>query len=63
MILKVYKKQDSKPYAIFGGNITFEIISDNLTVYMGNEIKYFKCKYFNASSEGNIVYVYEEWED
>lgn len=60
MILKVYKKQDSKPYAIFGGSITFEITSDNLIVYTGRDTRTFKCKNFNISLEGNIVYIFEE---
>lgn len=61
MILKIYKNKDSNAHITFGGNISFEFADGLLTVYMGNEVKQFRCVYIYES--GNTVYAYESWEE
>lgn len=61
MILKVYKKGNEKePFAIYGGNFSFDISSDILFVRtLGTEgaDEYYGVVGFDASVNANIIHV------
>lgn len=60
MILKVYKRDEKEPFAIYGGNFSFDIISDILSVRtIGTEgaDEYYGVVDFSSSINGNMVYI------
>lgn len=60
-MIKIHTNKNSYPHTIFGGNVSFEITSNQLTVYVGNEVKQFKCENYSKSEDCTILDVYENW--